>query len=131
MERILYNAIMTPDGTILESWSPHDFVTHTDKNGNFYFVDGGLQGYNRRSAHGDEVELTQVYKPHDHAHNRKYYHLYEDGAWMALYWVSEDKLRQRYALVADNYGDIHKEMLELELEWRGNFRKLLMNNELE
>ncbi len=33
--------IRTPDGTVLESESVHHFVSHTDKNGEWYFVDGG------------------------------------------------------------------------------------------
>lgn len=37
----LYNAIKTPDGTIIESKHRHDFVCHKDKNGLTYCVDGG------------------------------------------------------------------------------------------
>ncbi len=39
--RILYNAIKTPDGTILHSKHVHDFVIHEDKNGKKYGIDGG------------------------------------------------------------------------------------------
>lgn len=56
-QAIVYNAIQTPDGTIIESRHRHDYQTHTDVNGKTYMVDGGME-YLRRSAHGDEVELS-------------------------------------------------------------------------
>ena len=40
---LVRNAIQTPDGTILESHHVHDFKGHTDKNGRYYAVDGGLE----------------------------------------------------------------------------------------
>jgi hypothetical protein len=39
---LIYNAIQTPDGTILESHHRHECVSHVDENGFKYFVDGGL-----------------------------------------------------------------------------------------
>lgn len=65
MPNLIYNALRTPDGTILESRHRHDFRTHTDANGKHYMVDGGL-AYERRSAHGDEVILSRYDdEPHD------------------------------------------------------------------
>jgi hypothetical protein len=40
--QLVYSAIQTPDGTILESRHRHDYVTHTDANGLEYMLDGGL-----------------------------------------------------------------------------------------
>ena len=46
--RLVYNAIKTPDGTILNSTNRHDFVAHTDKvNKKYYAVDGGYD-YSKR-----------------------------------------------------------------------------------
>ena len=62
---IIYNALRTPDGTVLESAHRHDYKEYVDSNGKTYMIDGGLD-YIRASANGDEVFLT-VYSdgPHD------------------------------------------------------------------
>lgn len=57
MDKIVYNALRTPDGTVLESRHRHDYRTYTDANGKEYMVDGGLD-YLRRSAQGDEFDLS-------------------------------------------------------------------------
>jgi hypothetical protein len=68
MERqLIYSAIRTPDGTILESKHVHDFVTHLDKNGETYMLDGGVQDYIRRSVNIEEAEDISLYSdaPHE------------------------------------------------------------------
>jgi len=55
--RVVWSAMRTPDGTIIESRHRHDYVTHIDKNGKEYMLDGGLD-YVRCSAWGDEEFLT-------------------------------------------------------------------------
>ena len=67
--RLIRNAIQTPDGTILESFSRHDYKTYTDANGKEYMVDGGLS-YSRRSAHGDEIDLN-LYDTESHEIQRE------------------------------------------------------------
>ena len=65
MRKLVYNAIQTPDGTVLESTSRHDYKTHLDANGKTYMIDGGLD-YIRCSANGDEVSLSKYQdQPHD------------------------------------------------------------------
>jgi len=70
MSELLYNALQTPDGTIIESKSRHDYVTHKDANGKTYMIDGGLN-YVRCSANGDEKHLT-ITLDNDHAVVRQY-----------------------------------------------------------
>lgn len=63
--RLIRNALRTPDGTVLQSFSRHDYKTYTDANGKQYMIDGGLD-YVRSSANGDEVYLT-MYDNEPHA----------------------------------------------------------------
>ena len=41
MRRLLANRWQTPDGKILWSKHRHEFQDHTDKNGIYYYIDGG------------------------------------------------------------------------------------------
>ena len=54
---IISNSLRTPDGTTITSYHRHDYVVHLDANGKRYMVDGGTD-YLRRSANGDEVDLS-------------------------------------------------------------------------
>ena len=40
--RVIASALITPDGTILQSYHRHDYKTYTDKNGEMYMIDGGV-----------------------------------------------------------------------------------------
>lgn len=57
MNNVVYSALRTPDGTLLESKHRHDFVSHEDANGKKYMLDGGLD-YIRSSCNGDEVFIA-------------------------------------------------------------------------
>jgi len=70
MKRILYNAIVTPDGTTLESKHRHDYVCHTDKNGLYYAVDGGCD-YLKRSCEGNYAEAS-IYDDGNHELRREH-----------------------------------------------------------
>lgn len=56
--KIILNSIKTPDGTILKSSHVHDFVTHLDKNGKRYGVDGGRDDLHRIGDTQDCEDLS-------------------------------------------------------------------------
>lgn len=61
--QIIYNAIQTPDGTIISSDHRHDYVTHTDKNGKTYGVDGGCEYLRRIGDVSDCKDLSMYLEP--------------------------------------------------------------------
>ena len=66
MPNIIYNAIRTPDGVVIASYGVHDYVCHTDRDGNTYAVDGGLSYLRRlgdRIIDCEELSLTDE-EPH-------------------------------------------------------------------
>lgn len=69
--QIVYNAIQTPDGTILHSTHVHDYKTHVDKNGETYMVDGGNHYLRRNADHIEPYKELTVYLGDGHEKVRK------------------------------------------------------------
>lgn len=61
---LLCNKWKCKDGTILHSKHRYDFVGHTDANGEFFFVDGGISGYIRHSGNLEPL-LVYTNDPHE------------------------------------------------------------------
>ena len=62
-KEIIYNAMQTPDGTVIESKNRHDYVSHMDKNGETYMVDGGKDYLKRSVNEIPAKELTMYLEP--------------------------------------------------------------------
>jgi hypothetical protein len=58
MTKIILNSIRTPDGTVLISKYRNDRVSHKDKNGLLYVIDGG-NDYLRRLTSGFYEDLSK------------------------------------------------------------------------
>ena len=65
MKQLLVNAIITPDGTRLESTHRHDYKSYQDQNGETYSIDGGLE-YVRRSVNKQPALDDFVYTDDPH-----------------------------------------------------------------
>lgn len=68
---ILYQAIRTPDGTLLESTHRWDCKEHLDKNGETYMIDGG-NDYRRGSINKEKAEDLTLTTDMPHEHIRKH-----------------------------------------------------------
>lgn len=123
MAMIFRNALRTPDGTVLESFFRHDYRTHKDKvTGKEYMVDGG-RSYLRRSANGDEMELS-VMEMGDHAVDRDLCTWGTRGpdGDKPLEWKPISKLdTDHIEAILETQKHISSDManiLQKELEWR-------------
>lgn len=73
MEReLLVSRIMTPDGTILTSRHRHDYVSHEDANGEYYFLDGGTD-YQRCSVNKEPAVWLDLYTDSPYEEVRRVY----------------------------------------------------------
>ena len=124
---ILRNAIQTPDGTVIESFHSHDYVSHTDANGGHYAVDGG-RDYLRRSGNMDYKNLS-VAVEEDEPYNHQV--VREAMSWGATrkkmsgsytdYIRLKDLESDHIQAILDTQDHIHpfyKKAMEAELEWR-------------
>lgn len=68
---MLANLMKTPDGTILQSKHSHDYVQHLDKNGDTYFIDGGLD-YVRHSFNTEPATIITITQDSPFEEIRKY-----------------------------------------------------------
>ncbi len=120
-DQIVYNAIMTPDGTIIQSRHRHDYKTHVDSvSGETYMVDGGID-YIRRNINKVEATELSLYSHDPHTKIR------ENVSW-GSYGKDGDK-PFRYIKVMDMETDHINAVLQITrlVPWV----KTIFENELE
>lgn len=121
--KLLVNAIITPDGTRLQSMNTHDYVTHTDANGEQYMLDGGIS-YIKRSVNKEPATDAFVYSDDPHEIIRTTFNWGTRGRggneplkWKPLASLDTDHIE---AILATQHhiGEVLKKVFENELEFR-------------
>ena len=90
---ILRNAVRTPDGTLLESHHTFDYKGHTDANGEYYMVDGGIRYL--RYSEPSSAPATCLYLSTDDTHEE----IREGFSW-GTYGINRDEAL-KYVLLKD------------------------------
>lgn len=129
---LVYSALVTPDGTVLESLHRHDYKEHFDeKKRRTYMLDGGLD-YIQRSDWGDE-RLISVYSTEPYEKVRDYAYRIErkKGSFVrvVLSALADDRLKHAFAFLDERLSehdkelDTHYQLLKLEIAYRAKNTK--------
>jgi len=124
MNRLLHNAVRTPDGTVLESRHRHDYREYEDDNGEVYIVDGGLD-YQRRSVNHNtpatDLSLTDA-DPHLVVREKVTWGTYgKDGDQPLSYKSIADMETEHLKAVLDTQKNMYpqvRDLMKAELEYR-------------
>lgn len=126
MRLLIYNAIQTPDGTILESRYIHDYRSYKDKNGYTYSVDGGLsyvrRGFEENSPNAKEISLYIPDTPYEEAVKFAAWGSYGKNGNEDLHFIPICEMTTEHInAVLKNQKPI--EQLKLLMEWELERRK--------
>lgn len=136
--KLIISQIQTPDGTILRSMHIHDYVTHVDKNGLEYMLDGGTE-YQRYNVHENApFKDISLYLNSPFEEIRKYYCRGGRGKngtqplkWVPLCKMSDEWLKNSIKYNIDRkMGDSNANYLyNKELEYRTKFNISIQDND--
>ena len=74
MAQVIANALITPDGTVLQSYHVHDYKTHIDKvSGEEYMIDGGTD-YCRSNVNKVAAKYISITMDDPHETRREWFH---------------------------------------------------------
>lgn len=130
-DNIVYNAIRTPDGTILESRHRHDYKEYKDKNGYEYIVDGGTtyirRGWTPDAPDYEELSLT-LDDPHDKIREVVRWGTYgKNGDQPLTYVAIKDMSSNHLQACLSNIPNMNRSfrtVMENELEYRNNSNRI-------
>lgn len=115
----VYNAIQTPDGTILHSAYRHDYKECVDKNGETYMLDGGNHYY-RSSVNKEKAKDISVRISDNISLIREHYTwgtYGKDGSNTLTPILLKDMSNSHIqAIIKDGY--VASPIMELELQYR-------------
>ena len=105
-KKLILSQIRTPDGTILTSRHQHDYVTHLDKNGELYMLDGGNE-YQRYNITKEPFEDLSIYSDAPFEIIRENYHRGDRGkdGLQPLTWVPLSKMSNEWLKNCIKYND--------------------------
>tara|TARA_R110000782_G_scaffold270483_1_gene371855 strand:+ start:45744 stop:46151 length:408 start_codon:yes stop_codon:yes gene_type:complete len=118
----LANAMITPDGTVIQSFSQHDCKRHVDENGLTYMVDGGLGWYQRAIDDGQGKRII-IDSDDDHSVIREWFSWGSYGKkgdqlkrWIKLKDMEDDHIN---SILDGNFViETYRFVFENETEWR-------------
>ena len=104
--RLILSRIQTPDGTLLTSHYRHDYVTHTDANGEEYILDGG-NDYQRTSVNKEPFKDLSVQSDAPYEIIRENFHRGGRGknGDEPLKWVPLSKMSDEWIKNCIEYND--------------------------
>ena len=108
-KQLIYNAIKTPDGTVLVSYHRHDYKSYVDANSDTYVIDGGLE-YVRTSVNSVSAESLAVYDDAPFEVIREYLHRSGRG--------KDGKQELKYVALKDINDDWLENLIKYEEELR-------------
>ena len=124
-KELVYNAIKTPDGTVLVSRHTHDFKVYEDKNGETYINDGGTD-YLKRSVNKEPFEDLALYTSDSIKKIREIadWGTYgKDGVNAILYQKIKDLSNAHLEAILNDCGeDVYKGIIKRELDYRLKYR---------
>ena len=120
MKELIVSRIKTPDGTILTSKSVHDYVSHEDTNGEFYFLDGGTD-YQRMTVNTQQAEDLSLFTddPFEEIRNALYIYNRSLEDWQLLKDLNQTLLQNLLEnKKRANKNDKYAQMYQKEIEYR-------------
>jgi hypothetical protein len=123
--QLVANLICTPDGTILQSFNRHDYKEYTDKNGETYMVDGGLDYLRRSVGQSEPYTELSVYSDDPFNLQREYFSwgtYGKDGdqplKHVQLKSMSNDHIEAILRTMVPGLHPLYQELFETELVYR-------------